>query len=285
MDPLLFLLYINDLCDCLTYLTPLLYADDTNLFLSSKNLNESNNKLNSDLKKLSYWCHNNKLTINTEKTYYTIFKTYQNKSTFDLNITLNNIPIKAVEEVKFLGVSIDKNLSWSSHTRKLLLDFRPISGILYRLSEYVPKKVLVMLYYSFIHSKLCYLIKTWGNAPQIHLKKLIQFQKTIVRIINLKPFGFPTKNLFVNSDKLYKYKILIQAHQLFHSNSSLSMSHYDTRHQLLSLPVPKYLTSAGQRSSNFTTPALWNKLPNALKQIKSLGKFKVGLRLYLHSVE
>ena len=147
-----------------------------------------------------------------------------------------------------------------------------------------------MLYYSFIHSKLCYSIETWGNAPQIHLKKLIQFQKTILRIINLKPFGFPTKKLFVNSDiltvdKLYKYKILIQAHQLFHSNSSLSMSHYDTRHQLLSLPVPKYLTSAGQRSFNFTTPALWNKLPNASKQIKSLGKFKVGLRLYIHSVE
>jgi len=48
--------------------------------------------------------------------------------------------IKEVDEIKFLGVVIDKHLSWSSHANKLLRDFRPAAGLLYRISNFVPKK-------------------------------------------------------------------------------------------------------------------------------------------------
>ena len=290
LGPTLFLIYINDLCDCLTHLTPILYADDTNLFMSSKNLNDDLPKVQSDLEKLADWCQTNKLTINFDKTCFTVFKNYQSKIKFDQPILFNNTFIKAIDEVKFLGVSIDKNLNWSSHARKLLLDLRPISGIFYRISAFIPKKLLIMLYYTLIHSKLCYSIETYGNASKIHLSKIIQFQKKIVRIINRKPFGFPTNDLFKTSDiltidKLHKYKLLIQAHKLFYSKCDPALPFYNTRHQLLSLPVPNHLTLAGQRSSNFATPALWNRLPNSIRSIKCLGKYKVELRHHLQSGE
>jgi len=91
----LFLIYINDLCETLKYaVTLILYADDTNLFLKSKDSNNEYEKNSSDLKRLCEWCQIYKLTINYEKTSYIIFKNYQNKLQFDLKLTINDKPIK-----------------------------------------------------------------------------------------------------------------------------------------------------------------------------------------------
>jgi len=74
LGPTLFLIYINNFCKTLKYVTPILYADDTNLFLKSKKLNNEYKKISSDPKRLCKWCQINKLTIDYEKTSYIIFK-------------------------------------------------------------------------------------------------------------------------------------------------------------------------------------------------------------------
>ena len=48
VGPLLFLLYIKNLPDCLEESTPCLYADDSQIFLSAKDCVEPNANLNHD---------------------------------------------------------------------------------------------------------------------------------------------------------------------------------------------------------------------------------------------
>jgi hypothetical protein len=62
LGPLLFLIFINDLPQCLNHCKSILYADDTLLYYSAKSTTEHEAKINADLQSLSHWLNNNLLT-------------------------------------------------------------------------------------------------------------------------------------------------------------------------------------------------------------------------------
>ena len=73
LGPLLFLLYINDLPNCSSLLHYLLFADDTSLFISGKNINDLVHMMNNELSKITDWLECNRLSLNIKKTKFMIF--------------------------------------------------------------------------------------------------------------------------------------------------------------------------------------------------------------------
>ena len=65
LGPLLFILFINDLC---LKKGVYMYADDTSVYVTGKDVNELNACLNMELEEVSKWCNTNKLVINQLKT-------------------------------------------------------------------------------------------------------------------------------------------------------------------------------------------------------------------------
>ena len=63
LGPFLFLVYVNDLPDCMGHSNVSLYADDTVLYCTSFSAKDLEDKLNSDMVKISHWLHMNKLSI------------------------------------------------------------------------------------------------------------------------------------------------------------------------------------------------------------------------------
>ena len=72
LGPLLFLVYINDLPLCSDFLS-LLFADDTTLLLSHKNFEFLIAWVNQELKKISFFFRQHKLSLHTLKTKFLIF--------------------------------------------------------------------------------------------------------------------------------------------------------------------------------------------------------------------
>ena len=71
LGPLLFLIYINDLCNMSNVLQFILFPDDTNIFFAHKDIKSLS--FNLEMTKLSDWCRANKLSINSKKSNFMIF--------------------------------------------------------------------------------------------------------------------------------------------------------------------------------------------------------------------
>ena len=68
----MFQIYINDLANCLEFSSTAMFADDTNLTVQAKTLNELQQMLNKDLENIHKWLIANRLSLNVDKTEYMI---------------------------------------------------------------------------------------------------------------------------------------------------------------------------------------------------------------------
>ena len=71
--PLLFLIYINDTCRVVSGGKIKLFADDTNIYVTGKTLNQLEEEANERISLINRWLTANKLHLNMEKTCYTVF--------------------------------------------------------------------------------------------------------------------------------------------------------------------------------------------------------------------
>ena len=107
LGPLLFILNMNDICNVFELLFTILYADDTCVLLSGKDLTELIMVINAELKSLSAWFRSNKLTVNTPKNFFMIFHRSRIKYDSKHCIKMDDCSLNKVNSAKYLGVIID----------------------------------------------------------------------------------------------------------------------------------------------------------------------------------
>ena len=191
LGPLLFLIYINDLLNCSNLGQFILFADDTNIFVSGESREVAISKANFLLTSVSTYMYANKLHINMKKSCYMHFKpkikgrecnSAPNSSPAN-PVRINDYELKEVSETKFLGVTIDNNLSWTPHLNTLSKKLRCCSGQLNRIKKYLPASLYKSLYHTLFESHLSYGITVWGGVPNNKLNSLFIAQKYCMRIM------------------------------------------------------------------------------------------------------
>ena len=118
LGPLLFLVYINDLPNCLSLASPRMFADDTNITFAASTMADLENVINSELRNLNCWLFTNKLSLNIAKTEFMVIGSNQRVhalSSSQINIEIDGKSIKRLNEAKSLGLLIDEHLSWTKH--------------------------------------------------------------------------------------------------------------------------------------------------------------------------
>ena len=97
LGPLLFLFYINDLPQASKLLDPKIFADDTILFYLGKDTHSFFNAVNNELLNISHWFDSNKLSLNADKTKFTLFPNVRQRDNIPLvlpTLKINNTLIK-----------------------------------------------------------------------------------------------------------------------------------------------------------------------------------------------
>ena len=98
-----------------------MFADDTNLFLSDKNIGELFQQMNKELKCVSTWFKANKLSIDIDKTKWT---------TKLPELFIDGISLERETVTKFLGVISDENVKWKTHINTISTKISKSIGIL-----------------------------------------------------------------------------------------------------------------------------------------------------------
>ena len=98
LGPLFFLLHINDINNASNLLNLILFADNTNVFMSHKDLNYLSDMLNLEMDKLSIWFKANKLSLNLKKTKFMVFKPRQKRSICNIQISIDHQSIVEAKE-------------------------------------------------------------------------------------------------------------------------------------------------------------------------------------------
>ena len=185
LGPLLFLIYINDLPAATEKLKCVIFADDSNLLIKSKDLQEIQAVLNSELDGISDFFKANKLKLNAKKTKMVCFRKKSRNFTPDsIDIFLDGTKLKFEDEASFLGITIDCHLTWESHTNKVANKIAKNSGIINRVKKMLPPDSLKTLYNSLILPHIQYGLVTWGNSKGQNMKRITKIQKRIVRTIS-----------------------------------------------------------------------------------------------------
>jgi hypothetical protein len=116
-------------------------------------LGRSARVMNDALQNVGQWMRANKLSINTDKTNYVIFKSWQKKITSDISLAFEGILLARKQQVKFLGIYLDENLSWKSHINHVCKNISKSIGIIFRARLHLSSETKLLLYLIIIRRR------------------------------------------------------------------------------------------------------------------------------------
>ena len=297
LGPLLFLLYTNDMPNCLpeSHKTRL-FADDSNIFITSQSPYTLKNELKIAMGRILRWLEDNKLTVNLNKTQYSIFQT-KNMNIPDWlnNIKINNNTIKRVHSARFLGIILDEKLKWDDHVKQLSESLTQIINAFKIIKNYVPEDKKRMLYYAYIYSRIQYGIEMYGSASKKLIEKVQTKQNRTIKVLHNKNFYTPTTQLhkelryplvkdiekinvckFVHKQRNNKTPKIFN--DLFTENKDIHK--YNTR-QSQNLATPLAATNFSQKTIDFRGPRTWNSIPMKIRKLECNKHFGKKLRAHL----
>lgn len=191
LSPTLYSIYTNDipknrLTQIALYYT---YADDTAIYTKAKSHNIISERLKSYMEELEEWQKRWKIRTNPDKTDAILFSKRRKAPGPRILHKEQEIPWK--NSIKYLGVTMDRRLTWKSHIQEKanqaagkFEQLRPLLGARSKLSL----KNKVRIYKAIISPTMTYAAAAWCFAAPTNLKKLETTQNKILRRMTEAPW-------------------------------------------------------------------------------------------------
>ena len=272
----------------------ILFADDTNVFVTGKNINTLIDTMNNELKKLYEWMCINKLSLNIKKTKFMVLTMKKNPE-INQSVHINGQVIEQVNKFKFLGVIIDSHLKWADHVQYIRKKISKGLGIIYKAKRVLNPATLLTLYYSFVYPYLLYCIEVWGNASKGLMLSLLKLQKRALRLIKSVPIRTESEPLFKSLElltvfKLYIFKIGLFMHKFITDKVAQCTNdlfkrtyeiHGRSTRQGNKLYIPFTRLETVRKSIRYRGANIWNIISDKVTTSCSIYSFKRRLKIYL----
>ena len=111
-------------------------------FASDNDINGVHASVNRELVGVDNWLKTNRLSLNVSKTSYIIISNQKNA----LDIKIRETILTKVSTVKFLGVTLNENLTFKYHVNKITSNVSKSVGVMRRLHCQLPENPMIKLY-------------------------------------------------------------------------------------------------------------------------------------------
>jgi hypothetical protein len=194
LGPTLYSIYTADLPQT-EYTTLATYADDTTILASHRNPHEASRLLQLHLDKLGHWLQRWRIKANETKSAHITFTLKRDTCP---PVILNGSPIPQRDTIKYLGLNLDRRLTWRAHItakrHQLNTQFHRMYWIIGRKSEMsIENKLLI--YKCILKPIWSYGVPLWGTASNSNIEILQRFQNKVLRTIANAPWYVPNQVL------------------------------------------------------------------------------------------
>lgn len=293
LGPILFLLYINSLCQLDIRGDIICFADDTVLVFTSDSWTSVYKKATEGINKIKYWLDNNLLTLNIDKTKYMTFsidprrqpgpdkKLTIHDCTSDVNCLCN--PLTRTQVIKYLGIYIDNYFRWTEQINRTAGKVRKLIYFFKNIRNIMQMKTLKTIYYALAQSIITHGMIGWGGAAKTNIDPLYKAQKVLIKVITKKPYRFSTIQLFKDFPVLSIQQLYIKIISIHYIKDKLNhhtaQHNYETRHKHQHM-TPKTNTTYGQRHYHNLAPKIFNLIEKDIKDIHLIKKINLKHKIH-----
>lgn len=190
LSPTLYNIFTSDLI--VSHSEKAFFADDSCIYVSAKSPGKIIKKLNAAGKQISDYSTKWKIKLNDSKTNAAFFtRRRAQKWLPSEGVTIRNSNIPWQNSVKYLGITIDKSVTFKSHIDEISEKALKFFAILYPLlnrKSYLNSANKIRIFRAMIQSILLSACPVWGNCANYHLERLQIIQNKCLKIIlNLPP--------------------------------------------------------------------------------------------------
>ena len=185
---------------------------------------ECTNRLTQDLTSFKHWCNINKLTLNVKKTKYTVFGLRsQAKQIRHHVLYIDDIKIDGVPTYKYLGITLDANLTYNRHLENIIKTISYKSLLLAKMRKYITREVAITIYKTMILPVLEYGDILYDGTNMKLIGELQILQNRCLRTCVLRNQHIPTIRL---------HEICNIANLKMHRTMHLQLYMYKQKHNL-----------------------------------------------------
>lgn len=272
LGPTLFLVFINDLCNLIIPNAKIIsFADDTAITFFANSWSELQTIAQIGFNSTLNWLFSHSLTLNTAKTTFITFsisKVSQPKTPISIKahccstqLQLNcQCPLLTpVDQIKYLGIILDKNLNFKSHINVLSGRIRKLIFVFKTLRHVANPKIIRNVYHALCQTLLIYCISSWGGAAKTILKPLEIAHRAILKVATFRPILFPTTELYKACSVLnVRQQFILYTVLLQHQRTPFRQITKRRKYKICD--VPPVHTSFIKRFSLYLGPSLYNKI-------------------------
>ena len=301
LGPILFLIFINDLQECIIDSSLSHFADDTRIKHRIDYVSDVN-ELQSDLTNVEDWSTENNMALHAKK-FELMCHTIQKTNTMKelpynqqyLEYTSSDgVTIKPQTIVNDLGVNICEDLSWTPHINSIADSARKMSAWVLSVFSDRSEINMMTLYKAMIRNKVEYSSALWNPSKITDIQTIENIQRSFTsKITNLSHLDYHQRLKALKIASLQRRReryIIIHMYQLLHgiSPNDMNIQFKPPNRRGIRAVVPPLHRHATSKSQNMydssfavTGPRLWNAIPTQTTLKRSLSSFKSSLQKFL----